>query len=102
MIFLKFILATIGLTMIVTQSYVFKGIREYTKQRVPWFGKMISCPQCFGFWAALFVQSIILIYGRGALTFYISDFYYLIYGFIGSFVSYLTYLLIRPLMDKYD
>lgn len=100
--FLIFILSTIGLTLIINNSYFFKSIREKINGISPIMGKMIKCSQCTGFWTALLIQFIILVNERGSFMFFWSDFYYIIYGFIGSFVCYSTYLLLKPLMNKYD
>ena len=89
--FLEFLLATIGLTFIVTQSKLFEPIRAF-------FGKihnkleyLLRCPMCFGFWAGIICYEL--------KTHKID---LLLYGFISSFICYLAYLLIHPLMDKYD
>ena len=100
--FLVFIMATVGATFIITFSYIFKPIREWIKKRNNFIGKLIECPQCSGFWMSFIIQFIILIHSRGQFVFYYLDFYYITYGFIGSLFSYIIYLLIKPLMDKYD
>ena len=102
MSFLIFLLSTIGLTLIITISYLFRNIRKQAFKINKTIGKLISCSQCTGFYSALFIQTIILLHERNEFIFYTSDLYYIIYGFIGSFVSYLTYLLIKPLIIKYD
>lgn len=88
---LEIIFATIGLTFIVTQSKIMSPIRKIGEKINPNIGYFLRCPMCFGFWAALITQLV-------------STYQYEIinYCFIGSFFSYLAYLLIRPLMDKYD
>ena len=48
--FIVFLLASIGLTFIVTQFYIFKNVREYVKRKSNFFGKLIHCPACFGFY----------------------------------------------------
>lgn len=98
--FLIFLLSTVGLTLIITSSYIFKPIREKANNINKNLGKLLSCSQCTGFYAGLFIQFITLIYEKHNFTFY--DFYFIIYGFIGSFVSYVTYLLLKPLINKYD
>ena len=100
--FVIFLLSSIGATLIITQSYLFKSIREKALKINPMLGKLLKCSQCCGFWISLMIQFIILFKERMEIVLYWSDFYYIIYGFIGSFVCYLIYLLIKPLMDKYD
>jgi uncharacterized membrane protein len=100
--FLIFILSTVGLTFIITMSYIFNPLRKKMNVICPVIGKMLHCSQCTGFWSSLLVQFMILIYKRLSFTFYWTDVYYILYGFIGSFICYLIYLLIKPLIDKYD
>lgn len=98
--FIIFLLASIGLTFIVTQSYVFKSIRTSVQKICPILGKLLHCPMCFGFWSSIIIKTLLLIYYDQFTL--LSLILIVIYGFIGSFVSYLIYLLIKPLMDKYD
>jgi len=94
--FIIFILSTIGATFIIVFFYIFKWLRDFMKKISPNFlGKLFSCPACMGFWNGLLVRYIQTIH-------YELDINIILYGFIGSFVCYLTYLLIKPLMDKYD
>lgn len=102
MSFLIFILSTLGLTLIITNSYLLKPLREKINEVNPFFGKMIKCSQCTGFWVSLFVQFIILICERGGFLFFWTDIHFILFGFIGSFICYVVYLLIKPLIDKYD
>lgn len=98
--FIIFLLSTIGATLIITQSYLFKDFREKIKNK--YFSKMIKCTQCMGFHIGFLFKIIMVLYYRENYILYFSDFYYILYGFIGSFISYLTYLLIKPLINKYD
>ena len=100
--FLLFILASIGLTFIVTLSFLFKGFRERMKLRSKMLHKLFSCTMCFGFWSGLFVQSIIMLKNGIWENLVWGDVHYIIYGFISSFVCYLVYLLMCPLIKKYD
>ncbi len=93
-----FILATIGLTFIVSLHYIFKWLRDYLCKVNPTFlGKGIKCTACVGFWSSLIVRSIQIIHNKSSF-----DIDLLLYGFIGSFVCYLVYLLIKPLIDRHD
>lgn len=98
--FIEFILSTIGLTFIITQFYIFKNIREFISSKSVFFGKLFHCPACMGTWVGMFIKTIMIIYYHKLLI--SSVIIILLYGFIGSFVSYLTYLLIKGLMDKFD
>lgn len=95
---IEFILATIGLTFIITQFYIFKGIRNFVSKHSEFFGKLICCTACTGFWSGLLIKTLLLIYYQQVISLIII----LLYGFIGSIVCYITYLLIKPLIDKYD
>jgi hypothetical protein len=93
-----FILATVGLTFIISLHFIFKWLRDYFMKINPSFlGKGINCPACVGFWSGLIVNSIQLLHYHQSF-----DLNLLLYGFIGSLVSYIIYLLIKPLIDKYD
>jgi len=84
------LLGSIGLTMIVTQSFLFKGVRDYFSNK--WIKKVLNCTQCFGFWSGVLV---------GVMEWnYITDI--LLLGFSSSILSYVLYLLIKPLVIKYD
>jgi len=100
--FIIFLLSTIGLTLIITNSYLFKPIRNRIMLFNKDLGKLIHCSQCTGFYVSLFIQLIILIHDRNGFYFNIMDIYYIIYGFIGSYASYVSYLLLKPHIDKYD
>jgi hypothetical protein len=97
-----FILATIGATFITTQSYLFTNVRELAYNANPNLGRLLKCTQCSGFYWGIIIQFMILFNERGSITFFQLDWYYILYGFIGSLVSYTAYLLIKPLIEKYD
>lgn len=90
--YLIFILGVVGCTFIVTQSYIFYGIRNYVSKKSDKLGKLINCPMCFGFWVSLFF-----------FITYSNFFVYLLVVSCGSsFICYASYLMLRRLMDKYD
>lgn len=98
--FLEFSLATIGLTFIITQFYIFKKFRKWVCEKSEFFGKLFSCTACSGFWCGLIIKTTIILYYH---TFNPMDLLIIIlYGFIGSIICYTAYLLIKPLMNKYD
>jgi hypothetical protein len=100
--FIIFLLSVIGSTMITTQSYLFKPIRLYGEKINKHLGKLLKCTQCSGFYWGVIIKIIMLISERNDIIFYISDINLILFGFIGSFISYLTYLLLKPLINKYD
>lgn len=85
------ILATIGLTFIVTQSYIFKGVRLSFQKVNPHLGYLIKCPLCFGFWAFFMVLILKKIN---------CDF--INHAFIASFCCYTIWLLLQFFIKKYD
>ena len=50
-----YILASIGLTFIITRSYIFQNIREKIAINSEILGTLFSCPQCMGFWSGLLI-----------------------------------------------
>lgn len=96
--FIEFILSTIGLTFIITKFYIFKNVRDFIFRKSIFFGKLFQCPACMGMWSGMFIKTLLLLHNQETLELSII----LIFGFIGSFMCYLTYLLIKGLMDKYD
>lgn len=53
------LLAAIGLTFIVTDSKMFKKVRERVSARknLRLIDEAINCPHCFGFWAGLIIAT---------------------------------------------
>ena len=78
------ILSGIGLTFIVTQSWLFKWLQKW---------HLFQCSMCFGFWAGCLVRLI-------EIQCFKIDI--LLYGFSCSILSYIVYLLLQPLIKKYD
>lgn len=98
--FIIFILSTIGATLILTQSYLFKRTRDKAQEMNESLGKLLKCCQCSGMYVGSIIKTLLIIY-YSQLTM-MSIIIIITYGFIGSFVCYLTYLLIKPLIEKYD
>ena len=80
------IFSGVALTLIITQSYLFKPLRDKIKNKH--LNKLINCPMCLGFWVGLLV--------------FFNPFLYLEIGLITSLFSYITYLVLKPLINKYD
>jgi len=91
--FLEIVFSTIGIVFIITQSSgFFEKIRNFSKKKSPkFFGKLLSCPLCLGTYMGM-LSYIIHYYGFCIIN----------YGFIGSIFSYMFYLILCPLMKKYD
>jgi len=81
--FLLFCIATVGMTLIITQGNILRPFREFLgnwaekirEQRelkeqatgnkacrslVEWFSELINCAQCTGFWCGLFCGTVLL------------------------------------------
>ena len=55
---LYFILASYGLTQILVYGSIFEKQREYILEKSEWFGKLVHCPMCTGFWGGVFLFGI--------------------------------------------
>ena len=89
--FFLLIFGTIGLTQIVNRSYILSPFRKWAKTKNIHIFKLLKCSQCFGFWASL-INIALIYFGLEIITF----------AFVGSFICYLTHLLMQPLFDKHD
>ena len=100
--FLIYLLINLGLTFIVVLSKIFRPLRNYFQKINPKFlGSMIVCCQCFGFWSGILTS--FLFFSPTSLLIELP--YYLNAipdGLIVSFVSYAIYLLLIPIIKKYD
>lgn len=98
---IKFIFSTVGLTLILTNSKLFKPLREWVKKKNKLLEYLTNCSQCTGIYSGIIVY---LLYQMNYIIPIINiNLGELInYGFIGSFVSYSLYLLLCPLIKKYD
>jgi len=95
------ILPTIGATIIITQSYIFKGFRNFLSKKSKKLGKLFSCPMCMGFWVGniFFLVKILLSIGN----FIPIDFYNsFLFGCETSLLSYIVYLALCPFMKIFD
>lgn len=97
-----FILATSGLSYGVTQSELFKALREYVSKKhiekniatekrtsvLYWYlAEVLTCPFCFGFYSGIIMYLLIYVLPCKSITF----------PFIGSVVSMIIYLIIKKL-----
>lgn len=100
---LIYLLVNIGFTMIVTQSKLFKPMRDYFCKISPnYLGVLFGCCLCLGFWSGLFT-SLLFFSPTLMVNPILPIFLYPLFdGFISSIVCYTFYLIITPLMKKYD
>ena len=52
---LYFILASWGMTQILVYGSIFEDQRHWIKEKSDWFGTLIHCPICTGFWVGAFL-----------------------------------------------
>ena len=55
---LYFILASWGMTQILVYSSIFEKARHWIGEKSDWFGTLINCPMCTGFWVGTFLFGI--------------------------------------------
>ncbi|KAB2832103.1 MAG: hypothetical protein F9K48_11105 [Candidatus Brocadia sp.] len=55
-IYLSFITASVSFT--VTETKIFKPMREWVKKRVAFLGELLSCGYCFSYWVAFIMVAI--------------------------------------------
>ena len=64
---ISILLGGLGLTYVVTHSFILKKLREYITSKNLYLGKLISCPQCFGLWAG-FISFLLVRYNLDILV----------------------------------
>lgn len=89
--FIIFILATLGLTFILTQSFLFKKFRIWLENKNKNLGKLINCTMCSGVYCSIIVYLLIMF----KITI-------IVYAFAGSFICYAVWLLLKGYMNKFD
>lgn len=82
----KFILTTIGITIIITEGWIFKPLRKRLIRFNKTLGKLFSCPLCLGWWVGLILYSVM--YNRFGLE-------NIYYAFSSSSVCYLFYCVLE-------
>ena len=100
---LIFLLVNIGATTIITQSKLFKPLRNlFCKISPNFLGVLIGCSMCTSFWTGVFT-SLLFFSPTLMINPSLSIFLYPLFdGFMSSVTCYTFYLLIKPLMNKYD
>ena len=72
-----------------------------TRVSPSFFGILFTCTMCFGWWSGL-LTSLIWFSPTAYYVHYVIYLNPLLDGFLSSIVCYTFYLLIKPLMNKYD
>lgn len=52
-------LISYGVTTIVTQSKIFKWLRDWFEGISPYWSSLVRCPMCFGFWCGVFLSLVL-------------------------------------------
>lgn len=71
-----FVFICYGITSIVVQSKLFKPFREVMKTKSKFFGSLLHCMMCFGFWVGLYVVPVLgfsptaILFGKTNLDLY--------------------------------
>ena len=55
---LYFTLASWGMTQILVYGTIFENQRDWIMEKSDWFGTLIHCPMCTGFWVGVFLFGI--------------------------------------------
>lgn len=55
------LLPAVGCTFIITQSKLFRWLREWVSEKSEFWGEFVSCPMCMGTWVGLLFG---LLYGH--------------------------------------
>ena len=77
----------VGLTIIITQSVIFEGFRNYFSGFGYYAEEFINCPMCVGFWVGLFTG---LAYNQ--------DIFFT--SFSGSLLSWITFIAANNIVAK--
>ena len=51
---IEIIIGLSGLTIIMSSGSIFDTTREFISKKSKFFGELVSCPMCLGFWVGLF------------------------------------------------
>jgi hypothetical protein len=96
---IEYLLACYGITLIITQSKIFKPFRDFLKLRSNFMYYLFSCMMCLGFWVGLsiFLLDSFITYG---IISYSLIFYAIMYSAIVSGVNWFFYLVLLNL-EKY-
>lgn len=105
---LFWIMSSIGMTHIITGTTIFERIRNKVTNYSPDFwGVLVTCPTCMGFWVGLFISLFFPLLQISDLSdFFIQNtnvkvaFLFLIHGSFSSGINWIIHLLISNLDAK--
>lgn len=102
---LFFCLATIGLTQLIVESYIFNTPREWLKEKLPdRISKLLDCHQCSGTWSGFLIGSFTV---TGSFGFFGNFLIILASGCAGAFLgtwsaTYLNYMEAKTIISLDD
>ena len=84
-IFLSFVTASISFT--VSETKLFKPLREWVKTKNPFFGELLFCGYCLGHWVAL--ELVIIFQPKLFESWWLLDYFLtaLVIAWLGAFQS---------------
>ena len=85
---LYFILVSYGMTQIIVYGEIFDSHRIWIKKKSKWFGKLVSCAMCTGFWVGAFLFGI-----NGLTELFNFEYNYINIMLLGSLSSGTSYVL---------
>jgi hypothetical protein len=94
---LIWVLATFGLATIIVNSTIMAPFRAKVEKLSPFFGKLVNCILCTGFWSGVFWSSMYWNPFTQYSLFGIMD--ALFAGCLGTATTWLIYLKVYPLMQ---
>jgi hypothetical protein len=83
---LWFTLAGYGLTQLLVYGSIFKRPRNYIKEKSEFFGELVTCPMCMGFWTGVLLFCLNPF--TELFTFELNGVNLLLCGWVGSGASY--------------
>lgn len=109
MFFIIYMCICAGISIIISQSEIFDGIRNAIEKKSPFFGNGIKCPLCVGFWVGIFLSIIgispahlyIYPYIVGILKDWDFYFMYFLNGPVSAVLSWAIFNLVEFLQKKH-
>lgn len=95
---IELLLAAIGLTFILKNSFILKEPREWLKGKGVYLKELLSCSQCLGFWSGL---GVYFLAGFMTAGFSLSlCLFSVFFGFLNSFVANVVDMLVDIVDEK--
>lgn len=88
---LEVIIGLSGLTIIMSAGNIFESTRNFISNKNKFFGELVSCPMCLGFWVGLFFGFLILEYPPIILAGMVSLISWMIFNFVDLMMTVSAY-----------